>query len=336
MIFSENVLKSKGLWYSKPADLIIERRRHGRGFCYVGKDTNFITAKTQKSWFESLAVPPTYKNVFYCYDQEGHLQALGKDTTGTTQYFYHPKWEELRDEHKFARLREIGDELPRIRRKLSAILKNEKSDKARVLAAITKVLDNTGLRIGNPSSAKENKTYGISTLKKEHFKCEDGNIFLEFSGKSNVEITREIESSTIKSILEDFYERPGKLLFQYKESGALNSVSPAQINNFISELSTIEMTAKEFRTWRASALFVKFWLRKDGDTETLSNLLEKVCRFTGNTPSILRNSYIHPVLIEKKKDKNFSIHEVTPLEKRGLRKAEAVLMALLEKHCSEE
>lgn len=126
MIFSENILKSKGLRYSTPTDLTIERRRRGRGFCYIGKDTNLITEKTQKSWFEGLAVPPVYENVFYCYNQEGHLQALGQDTTGTIQYFYHPKWEELRDEHKFSRLLEIGNELPRMRRKLNSILRNEK------------------------------------------------------------------------------------------------------------------------------------------------------------------------------------------------------------------
>ena len=331
MIFSESILRKKGLRYSKPEDLIIERRRRGRGFCYIKEDTTLVKTKKQKTWFESLAVPPVYKNVFYCYDQKGHLQALGKDTTGTVQYFYHPKWEKLREEYKFARLWKIGNELPSMRRKLYSIFKNKKTDKTYVLAAITKVLDNTGLRIGSPSSAKKNQTYGISTLKKRHLKCEDDDISLEFSGKGGVEITREIENSAVKTILEDFYERPGELLFQYKEEDTLNSVSPAQINNFISELSTIEMTAKEFRTWRASALFVKFWLRKDGTTKTLGNLLEDVSQFIGNTPSILRNSYIHPVLIKKKKDKEFSISKVVPFEKRGLRKAEAVLMAFLEK-----
>jgi DNA topoisomerase-1 len=274
-------------------------------------------------------VPPIYTDVTLSVSDHTHLQASGIDTTGNLQYFYHPIWEELRDQYKFNRLILIGQRLPSIRRKVSRILKDCANDKLYVLAAITKVLDRTGLRVGNHVSSVANKTYGVSTLRTKHVQPHDDYLTLEFTGKGGVEIERDIKDSQIANMLEDFYERPGDLLFQYKQADNLKAVSPAQINNFISEISGIDMTAKEFRTWRASALFVRFWLQKGGEDLTLSALLERVSGYICNTPSTLRNSYIHPVLIERKKDDSFFIQDVEISRIQGLRKAEACMMAIL-------
>ncbi|MEL7145445.1 MAG: hypothetical protein AAFO69_03685 [Bacteroidota bacterium] len=331
MFIKEAILKSNGLRYSISDELAIRRVNLGDQFIYQSADGQIIDDSDRIGWYEALAVPPVYRDVHYCSDNKGHLQASGIDTTGSTQYFYHPQWEVLREQYKFKRLLQIGERLPGIRRKVREDLKGNRGDKYFVLAAITRVLDNTGLRIGNQISKEENNTYGVSTLEKEHLHIENsGDFTLEFTGKGGVEIEREIVNSGVKNVLETFYERPGDLLFQYQKEGAMHAISPAQINYYISSISRMDMTAKEFRTWRASALFVKFWTRSGGDQKTLGDLLAEVCALIGNTPATLRNSYIHPTLAEKKKDQNFQINDVKGIAKKGLRKAERVMLAMLD------
>lgn len=329
MLFPEKVLADVGLRYAADSDLSIRRQRRGDIFLYVDQSGSIIDCQRRLGWYENLAVPPVYEDVVYSARQDTHLQARGVDTTGNLQYFYHPNWENLRDQYKFSRLIAIGKQLPRIRRTVSRLLRQNDSDKLYVLAAITRVLDRTGLRVGNPQSSLENKTYGVSTLKADHVKTNEDLLTLEFTGKGGVEIEREINDTSVARVLEDFYYRPGQLLFQYREDGDLNAVSPAQINNFISDISGIEMTAKEFRTWRASALFVKFWMKKGGNEKALSALLEEVSEYICNTPATLKNSYIHPHLIRCKKNKDFRLLNVEPRKHKGLRKAENIMMSML-------
>lgn len=334
MNLSAQHLKEKNIVYSNDHDLVISRRRRGKGFSYHDERGSTIRCATSKDRFRQLAVPPVYTDVFFCNNPKGHLQAKGIDSTGNVQYFYHSAWEQLREEKKFDRLLCIGEELPRIRRKINRILTNGEGGKSYVLAAIVKVLDNTGLRIGNAESVKNNHTHGVSTLKKRHVKEKDSRIVLAFTGKSGVDIRHEILNSGVKELIENFYDRPGEHLFDYHQDGERQTISPAQINHFIKQLSSIDMTAKEFRTWRASALFVKFWLSKakQGQPPVLGDILARVAEHIGNTPSTLRNSYIHPQLIEHAKDADFSINRVNYNKRAGLRKAENYLIALLEGH----
>ncbi len=330
MIFDEKILKQYKLRHSSAQDLRIHRRRHGKGFAYYKDGKDLISNANVKAWYEGLAVPPVYKDVVLCVHKTGHLQAQGVDTTGSVQYFYHPQWEALRDFYKFERLKNIAERLPAIRRRVRDDFNAPENDKYFVLAALVKLLDETGLRIGNPVSAKENGTHGLSTLRKKHILQEgEDHLILEFKGKGGVDIEREIESARVRDILEDFYERPGRALFSYNDDRGRRTISPAQINNYINDISKIDMTAKEFRTWRSSALFTDIWMKAGGADKTLGQILDEVGTYTGNTAATLRNSYIHPKLIEAKKDEAFCIDDVKTYEKTGLRKAEQVMMGII-------
>ena len=258
----------------------------------------------------------------------GHLQAKGKDTTGSEQYFYHEDWQALRDTLKFERIAEVGAALPSIRRKVRKLLKSDAGSKERALAACVRVLDGTGLRVGNRASASEG-TFGVSTLTRRHLQHEGKHLVLNFTGKAGVKIKRQV-SAHLCELLSELENAGTAPLFEYRcGEGQWSSVCASQVNEFLSELHSVDMTAKEFRTFRASALFVKYWSQKGGASASLKSILEKVSKKLGNTPQTLRTSYVHPELIQMKKN-GLKIRGMDTQKIRGLKKHERLMLKLID------
>lgn len=317
-------LHTCGLIQASPNDLQVQRLKHGRGFKYLEKG-KLITCVKKKRYLKALAIPPVYEDVHMTTNKRFHLQATGLDTNKNRQYFYHSKWENFRDEVKYARLKIIGRELPKIRQRINRDLKLGTDTPGFVLASIVKLLDYTGLRIGNWQSARQHQTYGLITLHKKHFKTDS----LEFTGKAGVEIERPIFHQPVQEILETFYHLHNGLedpLFTIGQT----MVTPAMVNDYLDDISSIHMTAKEFRTWRSCALFVQYWQQsfKKQESLTLKHIIEQVADHTCNTVSILKSSYIHPTLLETFKEQPEIIMQ--PYKKvSGLRQPEALMLQLL-------
>ncbi len=266
----------------------------------------------------------------------GHLQATGRDASSKKQYFYHANWEELRDANKFSLMLEFAEKLPSLRRKISALLNENSLSKNTVLAAMVRILDQTGIRVGNKSASETHETYGLTTLTKEHLEESEHEFWLEYDGKGNVHQQKMISDSKVVDLIKECVEIPGQYLFQYESDDGGQPISSSDLNAFIKELTDERFSAKDFRTWRFSCFFLeevihqsKTSTQSKGESTSLKSVLEAVAEETGNTPAILKNSYIHPVLLEIVKNKQWSKINERPEAKAGLRKSERQLIDLL-------
>lgn len=310
----------------------IRRVKRGRGFSFLGPDGSLIRDKTERRRLLSVAVPPTYEDVWYCPLMNGHLQATGRDSTSKKQYFYHPQWERLREASKFSAMREFGQALPRFRRAIAVNLRGEESSKRSIIAAMARILDRTGMRVGNDDATISNKTYGLTTLKKEHVERDGSVIHLEYKGKGGVELEKTLHDPKVSAILEECAEISGQRLFEYHdEDGVKHSIDSGDMNAFLKNIMGQKFSAKDFRTWRFSCLFIEETLRqRDLDAVTLTSVLKAVAERTGNTPATLKSSYIHPGLLDIVREKSWGLLNSLEAETRGLRKHEALLLAYLE------
>ncbi|MGE4314214.1 MAG: DNA topoisomerase IB [Pseudobdellovibrionaceae bacterium] len=263
---------------------------------------------------QELAIPPSYKNVWYSPDPDSYILATGEDSTGKKQYIYHPAWRKWRDQHKFDNLAHLAENLPALRRHVTRHLKDRDDSIHFLLATMTKLLDMTGMRVGNPISAKKNGTYGLTTLKSRHIETEANGLYLHYHGKGGVEIKRKISNAKFCELLQDHMESPGKELFTYlcSHDKTRKSVSPEMLNRFIKSCIGAEFSAKDLRTWRFSVLFFEEALRQHkraakDEHIPLKTILEKVAEKTGNTPAILQQSYIHPGLIQIAKEEEWDV-----------------------------
>ena len=312
-----------------------KRRKNKNTFTYYD-GTKKIDEDKIIARLNALAVPPSYTDIWYCKQDNGHIQATGQDQTGKKQYFYHAKWRTYQDSFKYRYLAEIADILPSWRRKIRKDLKQEHSnEKKRLLATMGRLLDRTGMRIGNKASAKENKTFGMTTLRKNHIKQVDEHCCtLSYKGKGDVKIERELHDALLCDILQDIIEHHGQDLFTYEDrSGETHQISASTFNSYLKETTNIdEMSAKDLRTWRFSVLFLETLckLKSKGRKITQSAVLETISEITGNTPAILKESYIHPGLLNMAKNNDLSpLKECMDRKVSGLRKYEAIFKAYL-------
>lgn len=279
-----------------------------------------------------IAVPPAYENVWYCPLENGHLQATGIASNKKKQYFYHHLWDDIRKSRKYSRLGDLGYALPAFRKQLSRFLApdQEYEDKVRVLSAMARLLDRTGIRIGNEEAVKESQTKGLTTLTKENVDLEKDSIRLRYIGKGGVELEKQLKDRRLSQVIDECVEIPGQRLFEYEdEQGQTHLIQSGMLNSFLKENLGDNFSAKDFRTWRFNCLFVEETLKIAPDELTLSGVLEKVAAQSGNTTSILRSSYIHPGLIELVKEKNINFLKQNVADQYGLRKAERQLLSYL-------
>lgn len=241
-----------------------------------------------------------YENVWICLYENGHLQATGFDARGRKQYRYHKEWQSFRSAGKFHQLIEFGRALPRIRRTVLRHLDTGAEDVNGVLAALTTLLDEAHLRVGNQAYVRENGTYGATTLLKRHLKIVDGQIELKFRAKGGKRVQRSLKHPRLQKILEEIADLPGRQLFVWKdESGALKPIDSGRLNAYLAEISGIPISAKTFRTWAGS--LAAFGAAREtivgGGLPTVKQMSEAAAEALHNTPAISRSSYIHPAII---------------------------------------
>ncbi|TAU37657.1 DNA topoisomerase IB [Rhizobium leguminosarum] len=319
-----------GLVYVSDTEPGIRRRRKGKGFSYVMPDGTTLADELQRARIGALGLPPAYENVWICLYENGHLQATGFDARGRKQYRYHKEWQSFRSAGKFHQLIEFGRALPRIRRTVLRHLDTGAEDVNGVLAALTTLLDEAHLRVGNQAYVRENGTYGATTLLKRHLKIVDGQIELKFRAKGGKRVQRSLKHPRLQKILEEIADLPGRQLFVWKdESGSLKPIDSGRLNAYLAEISGIPISAKTFRTWAGS--LAAFGAAREtivgGGRPTVKQMSEAAAEALHNTPAISRSSYIHPAIIALAGNDHPLITGSEPL--RGLRAEENRLLDFL-------
>lgn len=328
------------LKHSEEDSFGIRRVKRGRGFSYLDESGSKITDKKLLRRIKNLVIPPMWSEVKICHMEEGHIQAVGRDQKARKQYIYHPEWEKIRQEEKFERMMQFGKALPKLRKKVQKDLKTQGWSKRKILALMVTILDETGIRIGNKHYEKENKTYGLTTLRRKHMVLEGGLLSLHYKGKSNIEREVTIEDKAIVRHIKRVSELPGYELFKYLDTdGKTHRVDSHDVQDYIKENMGEQFTCKDFRTWVGSRLAVELFpgaveTKAKNPRKKLDTLLVcMVANELGNTPTICRGYYIHPLILQKvtvgelpEKNPFRSVKSPTSLDK-----SEKFLMKLLAK-----
>lgn len=291
-----------GLVYSSDAEPGITRVRRGKDFCYRDSKGRWIEDEAQLARIRRLAIPPAYESVWICALPTGHLQATGRDARGRKQYRYHPTWRLERDSGKFDRLQQFAKALPGLRRKVQQHLGQPDHSRELVLATIVRLLDTTLIRVGNDQYARENGSFGLTTLRNRHVRIQGDSLRLSFRGKSGVRHDVEVKDPRVLRVVRRCLHLPGQELFQYRgDDGELHCVGSGDVNDFLDSLCLERFTAKDFRTWHGSVLALDT-LRKfcgaAGEAFTLRQLLVEVAQSLGNTPAVCRKAYVHPTVLD--------------------------------------
>jgi DNA topoisomerase-1 len=276
----------------------------GRYWAYFDADGNRITDRDEIDRLNAIGLPPAYESAWFCADPEGHLQATGIDARGRKQYRYHPKFREKRESAKYEGLLEFGKALPRLRRRVEQDLKRRNLTREAVIAAVVRLLDRQHIRVGNEEYAKENKSFGATTLRARHLKRTGHGLMMRFTGKHGIVHEVKITDTNLKRICKRCHDLPGQMLFQYVNGdGEPKPVTSGDVNEYIKEATGGEFTAKHFRTWSASVIACDQMLKKAEHARiSLKTVIEPVAEALGNTAAISRKSYVHPKLLEAVKE----------------------------------
>ena len=283
----------------------IRRWRSGRGFGYVGPDGRAVRDKATLARIRSLAIPPAYTDVWICLMVNGHLQATGRDARGRKQYRYHPKWREVRDETKFGRMLAFSEALPRLRARAEQDLSLPGLPRAKVLATVVRLLECTGIRVGNDEYARTNRSFGLTTLRDHHVEVSGAKLLFEFRGKSGKTHRVALSDRRLARIVARCQALPGADLFQYlDDEGARVSIGSGDVNDYLREITGDDFTAKDFRTW-AGTLQAVAALEALGPAPTereaksaVLRAIDQVAERLNNTRAVCRKYYVHPAVIE--------------------------------------
>jgi DNA topoisomerase-1 len=280
------------------------RKRIGRYWAYFDGDER-VTDRATIDRLNSIALPPAYANAWFCKDPDGHLQATGIDARGRKQYRYHPDFRSNAEATKFANLVEFGKALPKIRPQVDKDLKHRSLSKEKVVAGVVRLLDDDFLRVGNREYAKENKSFGATTLLSRQVHDDGRKVKMRFKGKSGVEQEVTITDRTLRRLVRQLEELPGQALFQYLNGdGNPHPITSNDVNDYIREASGGEFTAKHFRTWGASVLaFEQLLNREEAKRISVETMIEPVAEALGNTVAMSRKAYVHPALVEAVKER---------------------------------
>jgi DNA topoisomerase IB len=295
-----------GLVYVSDSDPGIRRLRKRRSFAYIKPDDRPLVAGVELVRIARLAIPPAYEEVWICTNPRGHLQATGRDARRRKQYRYHPDWRLLRDGAKFERMIEFGEALPRLRLQLRRDLAQPGLPREKVLAVIVSLLDATRVRIGNAEYARDNDSYGLTTLRNRHVQfISDGRLLFRFRGKGGADHEVPVDDRRLAKLVRHCHELPGQRLFQYvDEGGGRHPIDSDQVNAYLRDVMGADFTAKDFRTWgatlRAIALLAATPLPEVPGERALNECIvaavKKVAAELRNTPAVCRKSYINPVV----------------------------------------
>lgn len=292
------------LRHSNSAEPGITRKRMGRHWAYFDSQGNRIVEREEIERLNAIGLPPAYTDAWFCIDPNGHLQATGVDARGRTQYRYHADFRAKRESAKYEGLLEFGKALQRLRGRVERDLKQRDLSKEAVLAAVIRLLDTEHIRIGNEEYAKQNKSYGATTLRRRHLRRKGQFLLMRFTGKHGIVHEVSITDTHLKRICKRCQELPGQMLFQYVNGdGVPKPITSGDVNDYIKNATGGDFTAKHFRTWSASVIAIEQMLKKGEDARiTVKTVVEPVAEALGNTPAISRKSYVHPGLLEAVKE----------------------------------
>lgn len=290
------------LRYSSDEEPGIRRRRRGKGFS-LHHDSGKEVSGSLRERVTSLVIPPAWTDVWICSTGDGHIQATGRDNAERKQYIYHPAWERIRDEAKFERLRPFGSALPGLRKRVEADLGLRGLPHQRVLALAVAVLDQSLIRVGNQRYQDQNGSFGLTTLEAQHAEVEGDRIRFTFVSKGGIDHEVALQSRPLAALVSRCQELSGQKLFSYAENGIAINVTSDEVNDYLKGACGEEFTAKDFRTWGASAVATSYLGeagRPDGDNDerVFIEAVDAAAEALGNTRAVCRNSYIHPMIQE--------------------------------------
>ncbi len=297
--------RAAGLRYVTDRAPGIRRQRRGKGFTYVAADGRILRDPAARRRIERLAIPPAWTDVWICPDPNGHLQASGRDARRRKQYRYHPQWRQVRDETKFGRLVAFAEALPALRRRVESDLGLAGLRREKVLAAVVRLLETTLLRVGNAEYARDNGSFGLTTLRDRHAAVDGSSVRFCFRGKGGKEIAVSIQDRRLARVVKRCRDLPGQELFQYvDDAGERQSVGSGDVNAYLREVTGEEFSAKDFRTWGGTVLALGA-LAELGATQdareasrNVVQAVKAVAEQLGNRPAICRRYYIHPEVLE--------------------------------------
>ncbi len=326
----------------------IKRTAGEDGFDYHKPDGTRITDEAELARIKKLAIPPAYTDVWVCRDPNGHLQATGRDARGRKQYRYHPRWRAVRDEAKYGRMLLFGRVLPKIRAQVEKDMTLPGLPRRRVLAAVVKLLEKTLARIGNEEYARDNKSFGLTTLRNRHTRVDGSRIKFDFRGKHGIDHHVDLQDRRLANIVKRCRDVPGQHLFQFiDETGEHHAITSDDVNQYLHEISGEDISAKDFRTWAATnlaALALQELERFDSEAKNKKNVVqavEAVAGMLGNTPSVCRKCYIHPAIFDGYLDGSLleglkqRADEALSDDKTGLTAEEVAVTAFLSRRLGE-
>jgi DNA topoisomerase-1 len=344
VVEARQAAKSAGLRYASDEQPGIRRKGAGKGFRYLDVDGKPVKDPKTLKRIRSLAVPPAWTAVWICPQAEGHIQATGRDARGRKQYRYHPDFRAIREDGKYEHMLDFAAVLPKIRATVARHMARKDLSRECVLATIVHLLETTLIRVGNGEYAKQNKSYGLTTLRDPHVKIEGSALRFQFLGKSGKTWRLQVSDRRVARIVRACQELPGQQLFQYLDAdGQRQGVTSSDVNAYLREVTGQDITAKDFRTWAGTvlaAVALQEFSEIDSEAKAKRNLkaaIESVATRLGNTVTICRKCYIHPEVIngylagDLARNIKGKIHHELSRKLAGLKPEEAAVLALLER-----
>jgi DNA topoisomerase-1 len=338
----KDAAESAGLRYVSDERPGIRRKKAGSGFTYTRADGSRLTERDALKRLKALAIPPAWTDVWICPFSDGHIQATGRDAKGRKQYRYHPRFREVRESTKYERVVAFADELPAIRGKVREHMALRGLPRKKVLATVVHLLETTLIRVGNDGYAKQNNSYGLTTLKNRHVAVDGNEVRFRFTGKSGKQWSLHVRDRRVAKIIRACQDLPGQELIQYvDEQGVCHDVTSTDVNDYLKEITGKNITAKDFRTWAGTVLAVMAlseFESFDSAAQAKRNLrsaIEKVSARLGNTPTICRKCYVHPEVLNSYMDGNLVLEIKSQAESElrnavgSLKAEEAAVLAML-------
>ena len=328
-----------GLHYISDDEPGIRRKKAAKnGFIYFGPNGRRLTDAAEIARIARLAIPPAWKDVWISPDPAGHLAATGRDAKGRKQYRYNPNFAEIRNSAKFEHILVFARALPRIRRAVARDMTSRGLRREKVLATIVQLLEPTLIRVGNEAYAKENGSYGLTTLRNRHVDVLDTALRFRFRGKSGKVWHARVESRRVANVVRACQELPGQRLFEYlDENGAVQSVGSADVNDYLRAIVGCEITAKDFRTWRGTVTAATILARFAGGEGTakahIRIALEHAAAQLRNTVSVCRKCYVHPEVLSAYEEGALAleIRKVRPGRRHKLNEEEEAVFNFLKR-----
>ena len=341
--------EAAGLVYVSDDAPGITRQKSGKGWRFIDSSGRTITEKAEKARVAKLGVPPAYTDVWICPRANGHIQATGRDAKGRKQYRYHPDWTAARDSAKYERMETFGRLLPGIRKRVAADMGKHGLPRAKVLATLVALLEKTLIRVGNEDYAKDNKSFGLTTLRNRHLDIDGATLRFDFKGKSGKMWNLDLKDRRVSKVVRSIQELPGQHLFQYlDEDGRRQPVDSADVNDYLREITGEDVTAKDFRTWAGTVLASMALAEFEAvDSQALMKknvkaAIESVAAKLGNTPTICRKCYVHPHVVDSYLDGGLlegirqKVEEELCEDADQLKPEEAALLGLLSRRISKD